>query len=167
MRHAILGAGGVGGLIGACLAHSGASVTLVVRREAFANYPRQLHLESPFGNFAVDVAVAIEVPPVDVLWITVKATQFEPAFTALKNPDSVRAIVPLLNGIDHIAVLRAKLRRWARDPGDDCGRDRAREPGAHRPSISFCAAQCVVGGAGTAREHARSASANRLCLPVH
>ena len=108
MRHAILGAGGVGGLIGACLAHSGASVTLVVRREAFANYPRQLHLESPFGNFTVDVAVATEVPPVDVLWITVKATQFEPALTALTNPDSVRAIVPLLNGIDHIAVLRAK-----------------------------------------------------------
>ena len=33
MRHAILGAGGVGGLIGACLAHAGASVTLVVRPE--------------------------------------------------------------------------------------------------------------------------------------
>jgi 2-dehydropantoate 2-reductase len=108
MRHAILGVGGVGGLIGACLAHSGASVTLVVRREAFANYPKQLHLESAFGNFVVDVAFATEVPPVDVLWITVKATQFEPALTALKNPDAVRGIVPLLNGIDHIAVLRAR-----------------------------------------------------------
>ena len=31
MRHAILGAGGVGGLIGACLAHAGASVTLVAQ----------------------------------------------------------------------------------------------------------------------------------------
>ncbi len=108
MRHAILGAGGVGGLIGACLAHAGASVTLVVRRESFASYPKQLHLESPFGNFTVDVAVATEVPAVDVLWITVKATQFEPALTALKSPDAVRAIVPLLNGIDHIAVLRAR-----------------------------------------------------------
>jgi 2-dehydropantoate 2-reductase len=108
MRHAILGAGGVGGLIGACLAHSGASVTLVVRREAFANYPKQVHLESAFGNFVVDVAVAAEVPAVDVLWIAVKATQLEPALAALKNPDAVRAIVPLLNGIDHVAVLRAK-----------------------------------------------------------
>ncbi len=108
LRHAILGVGGVGGLIGACLAHSGASVTLVVRRETFANYPKQLHLESPFGNFVVDVAVATEVPAVDVLWITVKATQFERALTALKNPDAVRAIVPLLNGIDHIAVLCAR-----------------------------------------------------------
>jgi 2-dehydropantoate 2-reductase len=108
MRHAILGAGGVGGLIGACLAHSGASVTLVVRRETLDQYPKQLRLESAFGNFTVDVAVAAEVPPVDVLWITVKATQFEAALTALRNPDVVRGIVPLLNGIDHIAVLRAK-----------------------------------------------------------
>jgi 2-dehydropantoate 2-reductase len=108
MRHAILGAGGVGGLIGACLAHAGDSVTLVVRREAVAQYPRQLRLESAFGNFTVDVSVAAEVPTVDALWITVKATQLEPALGALKNPDAVRAIVPLLNGIDHIALLRAR-----------------------------------------------------------
>ena len=108
MRHAILGAGGVGGLMGACLAHSGASVTLVVRREALAQYPKQLHLESPFGNFEVNVAVAAEVPPVDVLWITVKATQLDSALGALKNPDAVRAIVPLLNGIDHVPLLRVK-----------------------------------------------------------
>lgn len=108
MRHAILGAGGVGGLIGACLAHAGDSVTLVVRPEKLSTHPKQLRLESPFGNFTVDVAVAAVVPPVDVLWITVKATQFEPALAALKNPNAVRAIVPLLNGIDHIGVLRAK-----------------------------------------------------------
>lgn len=108
MRHAILGAGGVGGLVGACLAHAGESVTLVVRRESLANYPRQLHLESPFGKFTVDVAVASEVPPVDVLWITVKATELEPALAALKNPDAVRGIVPLLNGIDHVQLLRSR-----------------------------------------------------------
>jgi len=108
MRHAILGAGGVGGLIGACLAHAGASVTLVVRRETLERYPKQLRLESPYGNFKVDVAVAAEVPPVDVVWITVKATQLEPALTALRNPDAVRGIVPLLNGIDHIPLMRAK-----------------------------------------------------------
>jgi 2-dehydropantoate 2-reductase len=108
MRHAILGAGGVGGLIGACLAHSGAAVTMVVRREALEKHPAQLHLESSFGNYLVTVAVASEVPPADVLWISVKAMQLEPALTALKNPDAVRAIVPLLNGIDHISLLRAK-----------------------------------------------------------
>jgi 2-dehydropantoate 2-reductase len=107
-RHAILGAGGVGGLIGACLAHSGDSVTLIVRPETVANYPKQLRLESPFGNFSVDVAIAAEVPEVDVLWITVKATQLETALGAIKNPQAEKAIVPLLNGIDHIALLRAR-----------------------------------------------------------
>ena len=108
LRHAILGAGGVGGLIGACLAHAGDSVTLVVRRETLAQHPKQLRLDSPFGNFTVEVDIAAEVPPADVLWITVKATQFESALAALGNPSAVRAIVPLLNGIDHIALLRAK-----------------------------------------------------------
>jgi 2-dehydropantoate 2-reductase len=108
MTHAILGAGGVGGMIGACVAHAGHSVTLVVRRETLAQYPRTLHLESPFGKFDVNVAVAAEVPQVDVLWITVKATQLEPALGALKNPDAVQSIIPLLNGIDHVSLLRAK-----------------------------------------------------------
>ncbi len=108
MRHAILGAGGVGGLIGACLARAGDSVTVVVRPEKLSTHPKQLRLDSPFGNFTVDVAVAAEVPPVDVLWLTVKATQLEPALAALKNPDAVRGIVPLLNGIDHVPLLRAR-----------------------------------------------------------
>jgi 2-dehydropantoate 2-reductase len=108
MRHAILGAGGVGGMMGACLARAGASVTLVVRRESLSQYPRQLSLESPFGHFQVDVAVSADVPAADVLWITMKATQLESALAAFKNPDSVRAIVPLLNGIDHVALLRAR-----------------------------------------------------------
>ena len=108
IRHAILGAGGVGGLVGACLARAGASVTLVVRRESLSQYPKQLRLESPFGNFTVEVGVAAEVPAVDVLWITVKATQLESALAAVKNPVSVRGVVPLLNGIDHVALLRAR-----------------------------------------------------------
>ncbi|MGA8431662.1 MAG: 2-dehydropantoate 2-reductase [Candidatus Sulfotelmatobacter sp.] len=108
LRHAILGAGGIGGLIGACLAHAGAAVTLVVRPQTVERYPRTLHLDSPFGTFASDVAISAEVPPADVLWITVKATQLQPALSALKNPEAVRAIVPLLNGIDHVSLLRSK-----------------------------------------------------------
>ena len=108
LRHAILGAGGVGGTIGACLAHAGASVTLIVRRETLAQHAKELYFESPLGKFTVDVAVAAEVPPVDVLWITVKATQLDAALAAVKNPDGARAMVPLLNGIDHVAWLRGK-----------------------------------------------------------
>jgi 2-dehydropantoate 2-reductase len=95
-------------LIGACLAHAGDLVTLVVRRETLNRYPSQLRLESGFGNIAVEVAVAAEVPSVDALWITVKATQLDSALEAYRNPDSAQAIVPLLNGIDHVALLRAR-----------------------------------------------------------
>jgi 2-dehydropantoate 2-reductase len=106
--HAILGAGGVGGLIGACLAHAGNSVTLVVRPESLTNYPKQLQLESPFGNFSTDVSVSAEVPPVDVLWLTVKATQLESSLSTIQNAEGIKSIVPLLNGIDHVALLRSK-----------------------------------------------------------
>jgi 2-dehydropantoate 2-reductase len=108
LHHAILGVGGIGGLIATSLARTGASVSLVVRREALASYPRTLQLESPFGNFQANLPVAAEVPPADVLWLTMKATQLEPALAALTHPESVRAIVPLLNGVDHLALLRSK-----------------------------------------------------------
>ena len=108
LHHAILGAGGIGGLIGAALAHAGASVTMIVRREALAKYPDHLHLESPFGNFTVPIAPAAEVPLCDVLWLTTKATQLDSALASLTHPESVKAIVPLLNGVDHIAALRTK-----------------------------------------------------------
>jgi 2-dehydropantoate 2-reductase len=94
--------------MGACLARSGAPVTMVVRAAARAEYPQQLQLESPFGNFTVPVAKGAEVPACDVLWLTVKATQLEDSLAALKNPDAVGAIVPLLNGIDHLAFLRSQ-----------------------------------------------------------
>lgn len=108
MRHAILGAGGVGGLIGASLARSGESVTMVVRAASLAQHPEQLHLESAFGNFNVPIARSAEVLLADVLWITVKATQLEASLSAITNPESLKAIVPLLNGVDHVALLRAK-----------------------------------------------------------
>jgi 2-dehydropantoate 2-reductase len=113
LRHAILGVGGVGGLIGANLARLGDSVTAVVKPQSLASYPEQLKLESPFGNFAVPVARSAEVPPVDVLWIAVKATQLQDSLATVTHPASVGAIVPLLNGIDHLALLRKRY-------GDGC-----------------------------------------------
>lgn len=111
LRHAVLGVGGVGGLIGASLARIGESVTVIVRRESLASYPEQLTLESPFGNFQVPVKKGAEVPAADVLWIAVKATQLEDSLASLRNPESVSAIVPLLNGIDHIGALRKRFGR--------------------------------------------------------
>ena len=80
----------------------------MVRRESLATYPDQLKLESSFGNFAVPVGRSAEVPPVDVLWIAVKATQLADSLAALTHPESVKAIVPLLNGINHLDLLRSQ-----------------------------------------------------------
>ncbi|HEV7965939.1 MAG TPA: 2-dehydropantoate 2-reductase [Candidatus Acidoferrales bacterium] len=111
MRHAILGAGGVGGLIGVALATSGESVTLVLRPEALRDYPAEVSLESPLGSFRVPVdRTASVTSPYDVLWVTVKATQLESALRSVTvDPSQIGAVVPLLNGIDHVAVLRARF----------------------------------------------------------
>lgn len=111
MRHAILGAGGVGGLIGVALAKSGESVTLVLRPETLKDYPAELSLESPLGSFSVPVARSATLDtPCDVLWITVKAMQLESALRSVTvKPDEIGAVVPLLNGIDHVALLRARF----------------------------------------------------------
>jgi len=108
MRHAILGAGGVGGLIAAFLAKSGAQVTLVVRNETLGSYPKELQIESPFGTFSVPVQLSSTVPDVDAVWITVKATQLTAALTSFPAKTAVRAIVPLLNGVDHVALLQER-----------------------------------------------------------
>ena len=111
MRHAILGAGGVGGLIGVALAKSGESVTLVLRPETLKDYPAELSLESPLGSFSVPAERSATLDtPCDVLWITVKAMQLESALRSVTvKPDEIGAVVPLLNGIDHVALLRARF----------------------------------------------------------
>jgi len=111
MRHAILGAGGVGGVIGVALAKAGESVTLVLRPEALKDYPAELSLESPLGSFSVPVDRAASVDrPYDTLWVTVKATQLESALRSVTvDPSQIGAVVPLLNGIDHVALLRSRF----------------------------------------------------------
>src|SRR4051812_35150599 len=100
MRHAILGAGGVGGLIGAGLARSGQPVTLVVRPESVDTYPRRLSLESRLlGTFevAVDVAAGLD-RSIDVLWVTVKNVDLDAALSLAPGAslgDGV--VVPLMN----------------------------------------------------------------------
>jgi 2-dehydropantoate 2-reductase len=109
MRHAILGAGGVGLLVGGGLAQSGQPVLLVMRPQTLDVYPGGVHVESVvLGEFDVDVPAASRLDrPVDVLWVTVKATQLEEALTLASPavaPDAL--VVPLMNGIDHVARLR-------------------------------------------------------------
>lgn len=111
MRHAVLGVGGVGGLIGAALARSGAEVVLLMRPGSLAAYPGRITVQSRvLGDFTVAVPATERLErDVDVLWVTPKATQLNAALdlAAPANVSEAR-VVPLLNGIDHVAVLRSR-----------------------------------------------------------
>ena len=111
MRHVILGAGAVGGLMGAALAQEGEQVTLLVRPETFSQHPNRIFLDRAGSHTEVPVHVDTRLSGnADVLWIAVKANQLETAIATIpKNAAGISAIIPLLNGIDHVALLRARF----------------------------------------------------------
>jgi 2-dehydropantoate 2-reductase len=114
MSHAIIGTGAIGGLIGATLAREGASVLLLMRGETLAQYSGHLAIESALvGDFEAEIPAATELDrEVDVLWVATKATQLEPALSvapAERVGDAI--VIPLLNGVEHLATLRARYRR--------------------------------------------------------
>ena len=108
MKHAVVGAGGIGGLIAALLVRCGEQVTIIVREQSRAAQPAEIALDRPAEKIVSPVAVATKLDAaVDVLWITVKATQLAVALESVSaNPSLVQSVVPLLNGIDHVAFLR-------------------------------------------------------------
>ncbi|HLI63702.1 MAG TPA: 2-dehydropantoate 2-reductase [Terriglobales bacterium] len=112
MKHAILGVGAVGGLMAAALASLGEDVTLILRPEKLPSYPEDLVLERPSSGTLSGKAKAAGklAAPVDVLWLATKTYQMEAALAAVEAVPKM--VVPLLNGVDHVAVLR---RRFASD----------------------------------------------------
>lgn len=108
MKHAILGAGAIGGLMATALASLGKDVTLIVRPEKLVGYPHTLSLSRPSGTItALAKVVARLTEPADVLWIATKTYQLEAALSAVETVPGV--VVPLLNGVDHVAALRARF----------------------------------------------------------
>lgn len=113
MRHAVVGTGGIGGLIAAALARAGADVVLLMRPASLARYPGRLALRSVvLGDFEVEVPATSELDrEIDAQWVAVKAMQLEGALE-LAPPERVgdAIVVPLLNGIDHVDLLRRQYR---------------------------------------------------------
>lgn len=108
MKHAILGAGAIGGLIGTVLSSLGEDVTVIVRQQSLADYPANLSLERPSGTLSAPAkAVSTLTEPADVLWIATKTYQMEDALQAVQAMP--RYVIPLLNGVDHVAVLRSRF----------------------------------------------------------
>jgi 2-dehydropantoate 2-reductase len=108
--YAVLGAGGVGGLVAAALARSGTPVTVVAREETVAAIERAgLRVRSVrLGDFeAHPNAVARLHEPVDVLVVATKAMSLAPALERIEADPGL--VVPLLNGIDHLTLLRERF----------------------------------------------------------
>jgi 2-dehydropantoate 2-reductase len=107
MKIAVLGPGGVGGLIAGALDRAGSEVVVVAREQTAGVIARDgVHVQSVLlGDFVAHPrALACLDEPVDVLVVATKASGLAAAL------ERIPAIVlPLLNGLDHLAVLRERL----------------------------------------------------------
>jgi 2-dehydropantoate 2-reductase len=110
MKVAILGPGGVGGLLAGVLDRAGSEVLVVARDSTAAVIAEHgIQVKSvTFGDFVVHPrAVARLQEPVDALIVATKAAGLESALQRIAVEPTV--VLPLLNGLDHIAVLRQRF----------------------------------------------------------
>jgi 2-dehydropantoate 2-reductase len=110
MTIAVLGPGGVGGLVAGALDRAGNPVTLVAREStAELIAARGLRVSSVrLGDFVAHPrAVARLEEPVEALVVATKATGLHEALERIAAPPAL--VVPLLNGLDHLAVLRERF----------------------------------------------------------
>jgi 2-dehydropantoate 2-reductase len=113
MNVAVLGPGGVGGLVAGALDHVGTPATVVGRESTVRVIAeRGLRVDSVrLGNFvAHPPAVARLQEPCDVLVVCTKAVGLAAALERVAVEP--RLVLPLLNGLDHLPLLR---RRFAED----------------------------------------------------
>jgi 2-dehydropantoate 2-reductase len=110
LRVAVLGPGGVGGLLAALLARAGDSVLVIAGDETARSIGQGgLRLESrSFGDFNVPVRAATQLAePIDACFVTVKSNQLSEGIQRVPAGALGEALViPLLNGLDHVDLLR-------------------------------------------------------------
>ena len=110
MKLAILGPGGVGGLLAGALESSGEDVRLIAR-ESTANTINEhgVRIESvKYGDFVARPRALTRLSePVDALLVATKAAGLESALPRIDAEPGV--VLPLLNGLDHLAVLRERF----------------------------------------------------------
>lgn len=112
---AVLGPGGVGGLLAALLSRAGHRVICLAGDETVRKLAADgIEVRSGhFGDFTARVEADTELrEPADVCLITVKATALDAALERLpaKALGEEGLIVPLLNGVEHPALLRERYR---------------------------------------------------------
>jgi len=110
MTIAVLGPGGVGGLLAGLLDRAGTPVVVVARTSTATVIAEQgVRVDSvSFGNFVAHPrAVANLQEPVDALIVATKASGL---INALERVQALpKLVLPLLNGLDHMLVLRERF----------------------------------------------------------
>jgi 2-dehydropantoate 2-reductase len=110
MSIAILGPGGVGGLLAGLLEEAGTPVVVVARTATAAAISEHgLRVDSViFGEFVAHPrAVTRLEEPVDALIVATKASGLKDALERIAAEPTL--VLPLLNGLDHLAVLRERF----------------------------------------------------------
>jgi 2-dehydropantoate 2-reductase len=108
----ILGAGGIGGFLGARLVQAGGDVAFLVREKRKRQLAEQgLRLESPFGNASLKVQAKLESEvgqDYDLVLLTCKAYDLSSAIDSIRPAMAGRAaVLPFLNGLAHVEKLNA------------------------------------------------------------
>src|SRR5260370_583265 len=123
MKVAVIGSGGVGGLVGGLLARAGIDVAFLARGRTLQALQQQgLHVASPLGDFSIRPVVASSDPAVlggsDVVLVTVKAWQvmgIPPTLLPLLN--HATPVIPVQNeaeaAVPKAAHRLAKARKEA------------------------------------------------------
>ncbi|HEX3875181.1 MAG TPA: 2-dehydropantoate 2-reductase N-terminal domain-containing protein, partial [Solirubrobacteraceae bacterium] len=106
---AVLGAGGVGGLVAALLDRAGIAATVVAREPTAELIGRRGFTVSSvrFGEFAANPRVVSRLETDhDVLVVATKANGLDAGLERIVGTPTL--VVPLLNGLDHLTVLRER-----------------------------------------------------------
>jgi 2-dehydropantoate 2-reductase len=110
VRIAVLGPGGVGGLVAGALARAGTPVVVVARDSTVAAISaRGVRVSSVLlGDFVARPPAATRLDePVDALIVATKAAG---VFEALERVTvAPKLVLPLLNGLDHVELLRERF----------------------------------------------------------
>jgi 2-dehydropantoate 2-reductase len=115
MNIVIVGTGGLGSYIGAELARAGNTVTFVARgAQLEAIRTRGLEVHSPAGDFHLDRVQATDqtatLGVADLIVLSVKGYQLDAAVPLLAPlVGEHTAVLPVLNGIEHLGVLNNAL----------------------------------------------------------
>ena len=151
LKVAVLGPGGVGGLLAALLARDGHDVTVLAGATTVAAIAdRGISVESErFGVFNQRVRAATELSvPVEVCFVCAKATQLGEAVARVPATfvqDGL--VVPVLNGFEHVDFLRSVYPPDAVIPATIRIESIRVSPGFVRQPSPFAALEIASGGA--------------------